>query len=99
LYAGLGSSVTRTVFLRRAESLVLRVQARTPNDAEGFYRIRFGSTFVPAVASTTETPEPPDGVTGESVTAATAPQQTRRGGLNRARERARPARLDQRAGL
>jgi hypothetical protein len=59
LYAGLGSAVTRTVFLRRAESLILRVQARTPNDAEGSYRIRLGSTFVPAVAaSTTETAEP-----------------------------------------
>lgn len=51
LFAGLGSGVTRTVFLRRGESLVLRVQARTPNDAEGSYRIRLGSTFVPAVAS------------------------------------------------
>jgi hypothetical protein len=51
LYAGLGSAVTRTVFLRRAESLVLRVQARTPNDAEGSYRIRLGGTFIPAVAA------------------------------------------------
>lgn len=59
LYAGLGSAVTRTVFLRRSESLLLRVQARTPNDSEGFYRIRLGSTFVPAVAAaTTETAEP-----------------------------------------
>jgi hypothetical protein len=57
LYAGLGSAVTRTVFLRSAESFVLRVQARTPNDAEGSYRIRLGSTFVPAAASTTETNE------------------------------------------
>ena len=57
LYAGLGSAVTRTVFLRRAESLVLRVQARTPNDAEGSYRVRLGGAFVPAVATNT-TPEP-----------------------------------------
>jgi hypothetical protein len=57
LYAGLGSAVTRTVFMRRAESLLLRVQARTPNDAEGFYRIRLGSTFIPAVAGTTGPPE------------------------------------------
>ncbi|HLL73952.1 MAG TPA: hypothetical protein VK421_01540 [Pyrinomonadaceae bacterium] len=58
LYAGLGAPVTRTVFMRRPESLVLRVQARTPNDAEGSYRIRLGGTFVPAVASNTTTPEP-----------------------------------------
>ncbi|HEY9284513.1 MAG TPA: hypothetical protein VIP46_13735, partial [Pyrinomonadaceae bacterium] len=58
LFAGLGSAVSRTVFLRRAEQLVLRVQARTPNDAEGSYRIRLGGTFVPAVASSTTTTEP-----------------------------------------
>lgn len=59
LYAGLGSSVSRSVFLRRAESLVLRVQARTPNDAEGSYRIRLGGTFVPAVAANSAAaPEP-----------------------------------------
>lgn len=59
LFAGLSAPVTRTVFLRRAESLVLRVQARSPNDAEGSYRIKLGVTFVPAIASNTEAaPEP-----------------------------------------
>ena len=76
LYAGLGSSVSRTVFLRRAESLVLRVQARTPNDAEGSYRIRLGGTFVPAVASnTTAAPEPSP---TESAAASPAPRTGRR---------------------
>lgn len=70
LYAGLGSGVTRTVFLRRAESLVLRVQARTPNDAEGSYRIRLGGTFVPAVAAST-TPEPSPAESAEASPART----------------------------
>ena len=50
LYATSGDSisVTKTVFLRRAESLILRVQARTPNDEAGTYRVRFGGTFVAA---------------------------------------------------
>ena len=76
LYAGLGSPVARTVFLRRAEQLVLRVQARTPNDAEGSYRIRLGGVFIPAVASNaTAAPEPSpsetaaaSGTTGRRVT-------------------------------
>lgn len=49
LYAGSSSTQsTKTVYLRRDEPLILRVQARTPNDAEGTYRIRFGGAFRPA---------------------------------------------------
>lgn len=49
LYAGASSTrVTKTVYLRRAEPLILRVQARTPNDAEGTYRVTFGGAFRPA---------------------------------------------------
>src|ERR1041384_239934 len=49
LYGGIGATgVTKSVFLRQAETLVLRVQARTPNDADGTYRIRLGGTFQPA---------------------------------------------------
>jgi hypothetical protein len=64
LYAG-GSAtrVTKTVYLRREEPLILRVQARTPNDAEGTYRVTLGGAFKPAdrlaasdVASSGETP-------------------------------------------
>lgn len=49
LYAG-GSStrVTKSVYLRREEPLILRVQARTPNDAEGTYRVMLGGAFRPA---------------------------------------------------
>ncbi|HLL71011.1 MAG TPA: hypothetical protein VK363_06235 [Pyrinomonadaceae bacterium] len=49
LYAGASASrASKTVYLRREEPLILRVQARTPNDAEGTYRIRFGGAFRPA---------------------------------------------------
>ena len=50
LYGGADTTVSRTVFFRREETLILRVQARTPNDAEGTYRIRFGGTFVASTA-------------------------------------------------
>jgi hypothetical protein len=48
LYAGLGGNVTRTVFFRHDDAVILRVQARTPNDTEGTYRIRLGGTFAPS---------------------------------------------------
>lgn len=57
LYPGLNSGIARTVFLRRAETLVMRVQARSPNDSDGSYRIRLGGAFIPAVASSAEPAE------------------------------------------
>lgn len=51
LYAGLGETGTRTIFFRRAEAIILRVQARSPNDSDGTYRIRLGGTFAPAPAN------------------------------------------------
>jgi hypothetical protein len=54
LYAGTGSNRSaKTVYLRRDEPLILRVQARTPNDAEGTYRIRLGGAFRPAATPDT----------------------------------------------
>lgn|GEM_PF-269040 len=50
LYAGASSSrVAKTVYIRRGEPLILRVQARTPNDTEGSFRITLGGAFSPAV--------------------------------------------------
>jgi hypothetical protein len=49
LYAGSTSPVTKSAYFRRREALVLRVEARTPNDDEGSYRIRFGGSFEPIV--------------------------------------------------
>jgi hypothetical protein len=61
LYAGIGSTrSTKTVYLRRDEPLILRVQARTPNDAEGTYRIRLGGTFRPAARLATAEGSAPD---------------------------------------
>ncbi len=60
LYAsGSALNVTKTVFLRREVTLILRVQARPPNDAEGIYRLRLGGTFQPATnfAATPSQPE------------------------------------------
>ena len=49
LYAGTSPTKSaKSVYLRRGEPLVLRVQARTPNDAEGTYRILLGGAFRPA---------------------------------------------------
>jgi hypothetical protein len=50
LYGGSDTTVARTVFFRRDEALILRVQARSPNDADGTYRIRLGGTFVASTA-------------------------------------------------
>lgn len=47
LYAENSSPTTRAIFLRKREDLILRVQARSPNDDQGTYQISFGGTFEP----------------------------------------------------
>ncbi|HJU55815.1 MAG TPA: hypothetical protein VJ715_14620, partial [Pyrinomonadaceae bacterium] len=48
LYAGSSSSGgAQTIYLRTRQSLILRVEARTPNDSEGSFRVRFGGAFEP----------------------------------------------------
>lgn len=47
LYAESSSPVTRAVFLRKREDLILRVEARSPNDDEGTYHITLGGSFEP----------------------------------------------------
>lgn len=39
--------VTKSIYLRTRQILILRVEARTPNDDAGNYRIRFGGAFAP----------------------------------------------------
>ena len=64
LYAESTAPITKSVYLRRRQDLVLRVEARTPNDDEGTYQIRFGGSFEPVAgepllaANETPTPEP-----------------------------------------
>lgn len=50
LYAESDSPVTKGIYLRRHEDLILRVEARSPNDDEGVYQIRFGGSFEPVAA-------------------------------------------------
>ncbi len=52
LYAENSSPVTRTVFLRKREGLILRVEARSPNDDEGIYHVRLGGSFEPIAGPT-----------------------------------------------
>ncbi|MCU1265151.1 MAG: hypothetical protein JWM21_1469 [Acidobacteria bacterium] len=47
VYAETATAVTKNIYLRKPESLILRVEARTPNDDEGSYRIRFTGSFAP----------------------------------------------------
>ena len=49
VYAEIDTPVTKSIFLRRREALVLRVEARSPNDEEGTYRLSFGGSFMPIV--------------------------------------------------
>lgn len=50
MYAESSSPVTKGIYLRRHEDLILRVEARSPNDDEGSYEIRFGGSFEPVAA-------------------------------------------------
>ncbi|MGA9996963.1 MAG: hypothetical protein WBP93_16215 [Pyrinomonadaceae bacterium] len=59
MYAG--ESLTRaskSIFLRRHENLILRIEARSPNDEDGSYTIRFGGSFE-ASSAETAAPETP----------------------------------------
>lgn len=49
MYAGnaLSSEVTKGFYLRTRQVLILRVEARTPNDDAGTYQIRFGGAYEP----------------------------------------------------
>lgn len=45
VYAGSTSLITKSIYLRQPEELLLRVEGRTPNDDEAVYRLRFGGSF------------------------------------------------------
>ena len=48
LYANSQSGeVTKGIYLRARQILILRVEARTPNDEEGSYHVRFSGSFAP----------------------------------------------------
>jgi hypothetical protein len=58
LYGDAGS-VSKSFFLRNAETLILRVEARAIGDNPGAYRLRFEGAFAPAPADTAQVPEAP----------------------------------------
>ena len=41
------SKTTKSIYLRARQDLILRVEARSPNDEAGSYRIQFGGSFEP----------------------------------------------------
>lgn len=58
LYAGTSAtSAAKSIYLKRRESLVLRVEARSPNESEGSYRIRFEGAFEPIMGEVATAPE------------------------------------------
>jgi hypothetical protein len=45
LYAEITTPITKGIYLRKREDLILRIEARSPNDDEGTYRLSFGGAF------------------------------------------------------
>jgi hypothetical protein len=41
------SQATKSIYLRRPEVLILRIEARSPNDEDGTYHVRFHGAFAP----------------------------------------------------
>lgn len=55
MYAGdTATSTSKSIYFKRQEALILRVEARTPNDLEGSFRIRFDGAFAPIVGEVRE---------------------------------------------
>ena len=76
VYAESGSPVTKSIYFRKRESLILRVEARSPNDDSGTYHIRFSGSFEPVAggplaaeseAKTAEPSKPSSGKRGTKV--------------------------------
>ena len=63
VYAEISSPVTKGIYLRKNEDLILRIEARSPNDDPGSYRLFFGGSFAPIAGgpdvAENETPELP----------------------------------------
>lgn len=58
LYAEISTPVTKSIYLRQRQELILRIQARSPNDDDGTYQVRFSGSFE-AMAPSTEAPAAP----------------------------------------
>ncbi|MDQ3686441.1 MAG: hypothetical protein M3430_12700 [Acidobacteriota bacterium] len=67
LYAGTSSNkAAKSVYLRREEPLILRVEARTVGDTDGNFRIHFEGAFTPLASAGTDAPETPATSSGET---------------------------------
>lgn len=47
VYAGSSLPTTKSIYLRKQEDLIVRVEGRTPNDDAAVYRLHFGGAFEP----------------------------------------------------
>jgi hypothetical protein len=47
VYSGNSSPATKGIYLRKQESLILRIEGRSPNDDDATYRLYFGGSFEP----------------------------------------------------
>ena len=67
LYAETSTPVTKGIYLRKRESLILRVEARSPNDDEGTYQLFFGGSFEPIAGGpdTAENETPSTTISGD----------------------------------
>jgi hypothetical protein len=80
LYAESTNPITKGIYLRKREDLILRIEARSPNDDEGTYDLFFGGSFAaisgPDIgddqSSTTETPVASANRSGKRVSSAGA---------------------------
>jgi len=65
LYAESVAPVTKGIYLRKRQDLILRIEARTPDDDPGTYQLYFGGSFEPVLggADIEETEAPPAAAT------------------------------------
>ena len=75
VYSSNSSPITKSIYLRKREDLILRVEARTPNDDEGTYRLSFGGSFEPVTGGPLLAEAQPD---GEQPISSASPRKGRR---------------------
>jgi len=78
LYAESPAPVTKGIYLRKREDLILRVEARSPNDDPGTYRIYFGGSFEPLPGGPDIAEAEAEPSAAEKTAPAVAGQKTRR---------------------
>jgi hypothetical protein len=77
LYAENTRPVTKAIYLRKPEDLILRVEARSPNDDEGTYQLFFGGSFE-AIAGVPDIAETEDATTAAATTTSSGGRKTKR---------------------